>query len=98
MVSDARRIRSSAARTRLSRATSTGTTTTNRTALPIHHRFMWSSSTRVGLVGQEEAAQHPAERHPHRPQTDREAARRGGPAELVGRETAVERVDAGLHV
>src|SRR5262245_28929193 len=99
MSSVAARIRSSAASTRLSSATSTGTTTSNSTALPIHHRFIGGPlSTRVGLVGKEEAAQHASEGHAQGPEADGETTGRRGLADLVGRQSLVDGVDAGLHV
>src|SRR3954447_8338256 len=97
MLSDAARIRSSAASTRLSSATRTGTTTSSRIALPIHHS-MCVSSVRVGLVRKEEAAEHPSEGHPRGAHADGQTARGRRGADLVRRQTTLESTDAVLHV
>src|SRR4051794_17856877 len=99
MSSEAPRIRSRAASTRLSRATSTGTTTSNRIALPIHQSTMaTSSSAGVGVVGKEEAAEHPTQGHAHRTHTDRKAACRSRTLDLIGRQAPLDGTDPDLHV
>src|SRR5213080_2149230 len=78
MPSVAARIRSTAASTRLSRKMTTGSTTINRTALPIHHKTMALLSSARCLVGDEETAEHPAQCHHRGPHAQREPARRAG--------------------
>src|SRR5215467_8922462 len=92
----------------------TGSTTTSRITLPIHHKTMACSprlglvwfwalagpalSARAGLVGQEEAAEDPLEREHRGPQPEREPSRRGRRGGLPGGFAALGGVDPGRHV
>ena len=99
MSSDAPRMRSSAASTRLSERDQHRHHHQQQDGVadpPQDHRR--SPQLAVGLVGQEEPAQHAGQRHPHRaagrwPGRSPTARR----ADLVGRQTPVDRVDALLH-
>src|SRR5215475_12512265 len=93
------RIRSSAASTRLSRKMTTGSMTTSRTALLIHHQTMARlPSGRVGPVRQEEAGEDPLERHHRGPHPQREPARGRGGSRLRRGFAALGGVDPGRHV
>src|SRR5262249_45674371 len=55
----------------------TGSTASNRMALPIHHKTMALSSARC-LIGAEETAAPPPRRRPRGPQAREDGARRAG--------------------
>src|SRR4029078_4266969 len=79
VLSDAPRMRSSAASTLLSRATRTGMITTSNMTLRIHHRTVERfSSTRSGLIGHEETTRHATQSHPRGADTDGETTGRCG--------------------
>src|SRR5215472_13703440 len=70
----------------------TGSTASNRMALPIHHKTMALSSARW-LIGDEETAEHPAQCHHRGPHAQREAARRAGGGRAGDHLTAPGAVD-----
>src|SRR5215467_1281810 len=92
----------------------TGSTTTSRITLPIHHKTMACSprlglvqfwalagpalSARAGLIGQEEAAEDSLECEHRGPQPEREAAGRGRRGGLRWGFAALGCVDPGRHV
>src|SRR4029079_15751772 len=98
VLSDAPRMRSSAASTLLSRATRTGMITTSNMTLPIHHRTVeLFSSTRSGLIGHEETTRHATQSHPRGADTDGEPTGRCGGRRVDGG-AGVARRDPLLHV
>src|ERR1700755_687659 len=93
------RILSTAARTRFSRKMTTGSTTTSKITLPIHHKTMTGLLAR-GLVWKEEAPEDPAQRHQRGPHAQGEAPGRGagGRGDLLGGLTPFDPLDPVLHV
>src|ERR1700756_582179 len=84
----------------------TGSTTTSRTALPIHHKTMaillmsLAGLRRRGLIWQKESAKDPGQSHPRRAQAEGEAARRRrtGSGDLLSGLTPLNPADPVLHV
>src|SRR5262249_9183571 len=100
IASVAPRIRSSAASTRFSRKITTGSTTTSKMTLPIHHKTMLRPSLSSGrrLVRHEDPAEDPGQRHHRRAEADGQAAGRGGGRDLLRRLAALDPFDPVLHV
>src|SRR5450631_2972186 len=99
MSSEAARMRSTAPSRRLSSATSTGTTTSNKIALPIHHSTIGSSSSdRAGREGSEEAPEDAEQGQVECAQPDSQAAGRRRGTDLVRGQAFFDGADAHLHV